>query len=416
MIILFIVLLVLAGTTLAYYFSVYAMRRREKNYLEEIKQTRRQLMKSIVDLDTFMASLTNIHRFSMDVTSFSSVEALGQHIILTASELFNFRIGSVMLLNPGTGQLDIIAGKGISREIVSRTHLHLGEGVAGKVVETGKPISVKDIATDPRFTGPASGGYEWESLISVPLQVNRKIIGVLNIHPVIKDDVYDSKFVHLLSVFADQSAVALENISLYNNLHRSYLEIVKTLARASDLKDSYSYDHADRANKLAYLVCSRLNLPKCISRQIEYAALVHDVGKIGIDSRILDKPSMLDKQEREKIEKHPILGSNLVAPIPFLSSIAPIIRYHQEWYNGEGYPEGLKGEEIPLGSRIVSVIDAYDAMTSDRPYRKRLDFREAAKELRKCAGIQFDPYIVDIFIEVVGKLYAPKENGRTVKA
>jgi HD-GYP domain-containing protein (c-di-GMP phosphodiesterase class II) len=399
-----------AVVSLSFCLTIYFLKRKEKIYIEELKQTTEQLQQNIIAIDTFMLSLTSIHHFSLGITTFKSREGLSQNIIDSASKLFNFETGSVMLLNPDTNQLEITASKGLSPEIVSKTHLRIGQGVAGKVVKTGKPIFIEDVATDPRFLRTDKIHYPSKSLISLPMEVNKKIIGALNISPSQKKDVYDDKIMHLLSTFADQCAIALETITLYHNLQKSYLEIIKTLTRVSDLKDSYSYSHAGRANKLAYFICEKLKLPKNISRQIEYAALIHDVGKIGIDRQILDKPSTLEKTEREHIEKHPTIASNLIAPIPFLSSIVPTILYHQEWYNGRGYPEGLKGEEIPLGARIVAVIDAYDAMTSDRPYRNKMSKEAAVQELKKCSGTQFDPYIVDTFLEIIEKNSSNKKT------
>jgi HD-GYP domain-containing protein (c-di-GMP phosphodiesterase class II) len=138
-------------------------------------------------------------------------------------------------------------------------------------------------------------------------------------------------------------------------------------------------------------------------RHIEYAALMHDIGKIGIDENILHKPGKLTDEEREIIKKHPAIGNRIIAPVAFLSPVAPMVLYHQEWFNGQGYPEGLAGEEIPLGARIVAVIDAYDAITSDRPYRKALSKEIAIEELNKGAGVQFDPKVVKAFLSILSE-------------
>lgn len=385
-------------------FKLYLLDRKQKLHAEELKRIREKLKQNLIDIDDFVSSLSNIHQFSLDVSSFKNREELSRNIMGSAGKLCGFETGSVMLLNPKTNKLEIVASKGLSPEIVSKTCLRIGEGIAGKVAETGNPVFIEDVTNDSRFLKEDSVDYSLKTLVSLPMEVNKKTIGVLNISPSRKKDVYDDKMMHLLSAFADECAVALGNVALYQNLQKSYIEIIKTLARVSDLKDSYSFNHADRLNKLAHFICRNLKLPKCISVQIEYAALIHDVGKIGVDRRILEKPAKLDEKERVFIEKHPAIGSNLIAPIPFLSSIAPMILYHQEWYNGKGYPEGLEGEEIPLGARIVAVIDAFDAMTSDRPYHKKMSVDEAVLELKRCEGTQFDPDVVDAFIDVVEKI------------
>jgi HD-GYP domain-containing protein (c-di-GMP phosphodiesterase class II) len=130
---------------------------------------------------------------------------------------------------------------------------------------------------------------------------------------------------------------------------------------------------------------------------------MHDIGKIGIADHILLKPGKLSDEEQEVIRKHPSIGHRIIAPVQFLTPVAPMVLYHQEWFDGSGYPEGLSGEEIPLGARIVAVIDAYDAITSNRPYRKALTQKIAINELKKGAGKQFDPKIVDIFINILSQ-------------
>jgi HD-GYP domain-containing protein (c-di-GMP phosphodiesterase class II) len=143
-----------------------------------------------------------------------------------------------------------------------------------------------------------------------------------------------------------------------------------------------------------------MGLPDQMIRYVEYAALLHDIGKIGIDEAILLKPGKLTPEEYEQMKKHPIIGHQILSPVKYLGPVAQMVLYHQEWYDGRGYPEGLKGEEIPLGSRIVAVLDAWDAMTSDRPYRKALGREIALGELKKGRGTQFDPKVVDTFLNL----------------
>jgi HD-GYP domain-containing protein (c-di-GMP phosphodiesterase class II) len=176
--------------------------------------------------------------------------------------------------------------------------------------------------------------------------------------------------------------------------------MVQTLARAVDSKDAYTKEHSDRARSKARRLAIELKLPDQMTRYIEYAALLHDIGKIGIDQSILLKPGKLTPEEYEVMKRHPIIGHQILAPVKYLGPVAQMVLYHQEWYNGRGYPEGLKGEEIPVGARMVAVIDAWDAMRSDRPYRKALAREAAVAEMRRCAGTQFDPRIVEAFLRI----------------
>ncbi len=199
------------------------------------------------------------------------------------------------------------------------------------------------------------------------------------------------------------------------DMEEFYLEMVKTLARAVDSKDSYTHEHSERASVKARRLAARLGVEEPAARYVEYAALLHDIGKIGIDEAILLKPGKLTPEEYEVMKKHPIIGHQILSPVKYLGPVAEMVLYHQEWYNGQGYPEGLSGDRIPIGARIVAVIDAWDAMTSDRPYRKALSRDIAISELKRGAGTQFDPMVVEAFLEIEAGLEAEtavRRNGK----
>jgi HD-GYP domain-containing protein (c-di-GMP phosphodiesterase class II) len=371
-------------------------------HARRLKTSQEKLQQYIGDLDNLLVMLVGIHEFGMTATGIASKEELNQSVIDSACRLLRSDAGSLMMLNHETNELTIAASRGLSPEVVAITRLKLGEGVAGRVAETGKGIFVEDIKTDVRFLhSPKQDHYTSRSFISVPLRVKNRIIGVLNVNSSEAEQRFEERDVRLLTILADQAAITLENIDLYDNLQNFYLEMVQTLARAIDAKDAYTHEHADRARRYARLIGHKLNLPAPMIRHIEYAALMHDIGKIGIDEQILHKAGKLTQEERAIIMKHPSIGNRILAPVAFLSPIAPMVLYHQEWYNGQGYPEGLRGEEIPLGARIVATIDAFDAITSDRPYRKALPRSVAIEELKKGSGTQFDPKVVVAFLDIL---------------
>lgn len=374
---------------------------KESEFTRRLKETQTHLQNYITDVDSLIVMLVGIHEFGMTATGVVSKEELAGLVVESACKLMRSDTGSLMLLNHDTNELSIAASRGLSPEVVATTRVNMGEGVAGRVAQSGKPIYVENIETDIRFLRPNSVRYPSKSFISVPLKVKKRMLGVLNVSSSEPDRTFEERDVRLLTILADQAGITLENIELYDNLQHFYLEMVQTLARAIDAKDSYTHDHADRARKYARMIGKKLGLPEAMIRHIEYAALMHDIGKIGIDENILRKPGQLTAEERDIIKKHPSIGNRIISPVQFLSPVAPMVLYHQEWFNGKGYPEGLSGEEIPLGARIVAVIDAYDAMTSDRPYRKALPMEVALAELNKGAGSQFDPRVVKIFIEIL---------------
>lgn len=186
----------------------------------------------------------------------------------------------------------------------------------------------------------------------------------------------------------------------YKRLEDSYKSSVSALSNAVDARDTYTAGHSSRVTKIALLLSKELNMSKEDRRVLEYAALFHDIGKIGIPDRILNKNGKLTKEEYELIKKHPDIGVNILEKVDFLTEALPIIRHHHERFCGNGYPSGIKGEEIPLGARIIAIADTYDAMTTDRPYRKAFDHDAAIQEILKNKGSQFDDMVVDVFMRI----------------
>jgi len=182
---------------------------------------------------------------------------------------------------------------------------------------------------------------------------------------------------------------------------REFVEALTVLAKLIEMRDSYTAGHSEKVSMWSEIVARKLGLSREGQEKIKLAARLHDIGKISIPDGILNKPAPLTEEEYAEIKKHAALGAGILSNIESLKEVSKIIRHHHEWYNGEGYPDGLTGEEIPLGSRIISVADAYQAMTSDRPYRKAFSKEKAIAELERGAGSQFDPKIVRIFIGIL---------------
>ncbi len=187
--------------------------------------------------------------------------------------------------------------------------------------------------------------------------------------------------------------------SARQDIIESYEGTVKALNLTIDAKDHYTYDHSNRVARLSFSLAEKLGLSKNMAEKIQHAAVIHDIGKIGVDENILRKEGCLIPEELAEIKKHPEIGATIVQSIPFLEDAVPIILYHHERYDGKGYPEGLKGEEIPLTARIVKVADAVDAMMHARPYRDSLSLEKVLSELKDNAGTQFDPAVVDVILQ-----------------
>ena len=193
------------------------------------------------------------------------------------------------------------------------------------------------------------------------------------------------------------------SFSKYAETRELFLGTIQALSQAIDAKDGFTRGHADRVSRIAGAIARELGLSEKHIDEVELAGLLHDIGKIGVEDRVLMKPSRLDADEQELMRRHPIYGASILEPSAALRPLVPIVLHHHESFDGSGYPAGLKGEEIPIGSRIMIVADAYEAMTSDRIYRKSIGHERAMEQLDKFKGVQFDPRIVRALHEVVLK-------------
>jgi HD-GYP domain-containing protein (c-di-GMP phosphodiesterase class II) len=204
----------------------------------------------------------------------------------------------------------------------------------------------------------------------------------------------------LLSIVSDRAAAAIENAKLYENLKATFSQTIKGLASAIDKMDRYTAGHSMRVAGYAQLLAIKLGLPADQVEIVRQAALMHDIGKIGCVMN-LNKPGILTDREYEVFKRHPGFGREILEPIEFLSPLIPGVHFHHERWDGEGYPLGLVGQDIPLIARIISVADAYDAMTSDRAYRRALPHAVTTHEIHNCAGKQFDPDVAGEFVDAI---------------
>jgi HD-GYP domain-containing protein (c-di-GMP phosphodiesterase class II)/sensor domain CHASE-containing protein len=264
-------------------------------------------------------------------------------------------------------------------------------------VESGCGLEVRDAEADEHLSALARATNQLRSFLVVPLARQEGVVGALTVG--FRDArEFGPEELPLLTTIGGQIAIALQNAEAYDKLDRMYLETVTALAAAMEAKDQYTASHADSLAAMAVAVGSRMGLTDAELRMLQYAAVLHDIGKIGIPGNILNKPEALTREEFETMAQHTIIGERIISRIDYLVPIARIIRSAHERWDGAGYPDGYRGEEIPLASRILLVCDAFDAMTTDRPYRAALPVESALRELSRYAGSQFDPRVVDVFL------------------
>lgn len=194
---------------------------------------------------------------------------------------------------------------------------------------------------------------------------------------------------------------ALDKLNFLNNIDKEFLNSLKKILISVNIKDRYTFGHSERVMTYSLAIGKRLGLSEEKIDEIRLGAFVHDIGKMEVDTGILVKQGGLTAKEWETIKKHPVWGSELFRPLIFLTGIATVIKYHHENYDGTGYPDGLRGDEIPLSARIMRIVDSFDAMTTDRSYKKAKSFAETCREMKKMAGKLYDPKLVDIFLEII---------------
>jgi HD-GYP domain-containing protein (c-di-GMP phosphodiesterase class II)/HAMP domain-containing protein len=269
--------------------------------------------------------------------------------------------------------------------------------LAAWVIETHHGLEVADADADDHLSALARATNQLRSLLAVPLARQEGVVGALVVG---FSDAHEfgPEELPLLTTVGGQIAIALQNAEAYEKLDRMYLETVTALAAAMEAKDQYTASHADSLASTAVAVGAQMGLTDAELRMLQYAAVLHDIGKIGIPGNILNKPAALTREEFETMAQHTIIGERIISRIDYLVPIARIIRSAHERWDGAGYPDGYRGEEIPLASRILLVCDAFDAMTTDRPYRGALPIESALRELERHAGTQFDPRVVDVFL------------------
>lgn len=286
---------------------------------------------------------------------------------------------------------------------------HLIRGIRGKTASFNLCPSIASgeilmgNIKDAHISGDMQGIFAQlnvQSMIAVPLSIDGKSIGSIVVWFKNQQE-FSDMMINRFTLFADQISVAIKSARLVDGMRNLTIEVMTALANAIDARDSYTANHSSRVSKFAVALAQQLGVSQQEVVTIEYAGLLHDIGKIGIDERILNKPGALTEQEMEIMKNHAAMSADIVRPIEFLKDVVPIVGYHHEWFNGGGYPEGLAGDAIPYGARILAVADALEAMTSSRPYREEMPLAHGAERLKCGSGTQFDPKIVDAMLKVI---------------
>ncbi|MBF0537184.1 MAG: HD domain-containing protein [Nitrospirae bacterium] len=362
------------------------------NYLVKTEVEKKALATEALDKYN---ELTMLYDFVERVNAFN-VREIGDFLIKQVLVQIHADNVSVMVYNEKTGSLEVIAASGTCVE--SETTLKLGMGIAGSVVLTGKAEIINDCLSDKRYISRNN----ISSLICAPIKTKEKTIGVVSAGT-IKPYNYTANDLKFFSTLVSQAAFAIDNARLYEHLKEAFITTINTLADTIEKRDPYTGGHTKRVMNYSALIGEGLGLSTRDMKRLELASILHDIGKIGVSDNVLLKTSRLTEEEFDEIKMHPVYGQEILSHIEELKDVIPGIKSHHERVDGKGYPDGLMGEEIDLIARIIAVADSFDAMTSDRPYRKGLSLEAALEELRKCSGTQFDTKVVEAFLNAYKK-------------
>jgi putative nucleotidyltransferase with HDIG domain len=316
---------------------------------------------------------------------------------------------TVLIYNKTFNNLNYISGHGFTTESLKHTKLRIGEGLAGRAALQKEMVVVKDLAiqTTSLKRSPFLSREKFVSYIAYPLVAKGQIVGVLEVFHRSRLDPDDEWF-SFLGALAGQAAIAIDRINLYIDLENSNLDLTRAYdatiegwAKAIELRDRETEGHSRRVVDLSLKLAMRMGVSGEDLLNIRRGALLHDIGKMAIPDGILLKPGKLTEDEWEVMKEHPVYALQMLSPIEYLRDALDIPYFHHERWDGTGYPQGLGGEEIPLAARIFAVIDVWDALQSDRPYRPAWSEEQAIDHIREMSGSHFDPTVASEFLEMV---------------
>jgi putative nucleotidyltransferase with HDIG domain len=354
--------------------------------------------------------LATIYRISNAINALTDPHELADTLVETLIEVTNADHAAAILGAVEGDEVEPYASsrrgaEGPSKVRVSRT-------VVTEVMRKGVSVISTNVPEDKRYaSGDSLVMQQIKSMMCVPLLAQSEVIGALYVDSRSGTDVFSDQDLELLAAVGNQAGVALQRVKLLADLENLFFSSMRSLVAAIDRKDQYTHGHSERVTTFAMKIAKEVGVSDHERDVLQLAGLLHDVGKIGIPEYVLNKPGELTDEEYAKVTLHPVHGAEIISNIqsPYVPEIAAAVRHHHEHWDGSGYPEHLKGEDVPRVARILALADSFDAMTSDRPYRKGFPMDRAVKIVQECAGTQFDPELAEIVVGLHerGELFLP---------
>lgn len=369
--------------------------------IEEARQYK-EAFDNAMELSRKVQTIQTMHEIDRAILSTLDSKDILETAVMMISRLVSCDRASVALVDADRNGLVYAAGFGI-KSLEKGAFVPFEGTSASEVIRTGRPQFVANLKTVKGKTQleKALLAEGFLSHIRVPLTVKGTVIGVLSVGAK-RPSAYTPEDLSIVERLSDQIGVALENARLLSDIEELFIGTVRTLSEAIDAKSPWTRGHSDRVTKTALDIAREMGMNEKELKELELAGLLHDVGKIGTYESILNKPGKLTDEEMDMMRQHPGKDADILKPIKQLKGIIPAIRHHHESFDGTGYPDGLKGEDIPPLARILTVADTVDAMGADRPYRKGRSVEAIIAELKRCSGTQFDAKIVNAYFKTIG--------------
>ncbi len=350
---------------------------------KEVKSKNKQLT-------SMVERLKKINEIGRMLNSIVESEELVKLIIKTTAELLNVHKGAIHINDEKQNKLTLKYQKGMGIKSYDDITIEF-KNMYVDLINKGRPMLIR-----------LNGGKEIQAM-AVPLKMRGKVVGAIYVEQKADGGSFSEEELEILSTLANQVMASIENAWLYEKLKTNYFATIQALVNALEANDRYTKGHSERVRILATELGKHIGLDYKEIEVLEHAAILHDIGKIGIDSNILKKDGALTRAEYSLVKAHPLIGEEILGPVDTLDAVRTTIIQHHERYDGKGYPYGLAGEEISLKARILAVVDTFDAMLTDRPYRRALPYPKVISELRTGAGTQFDPFVVETFVDMLNK-------------
>ncbi len=364
----------------------------QEELLLRLALAERKLSVATHKLEARNQELSAIYRLSSTIGNERHISSLCEKTVEEVRRTLGAATVCILLREEITGDLVTAAATG-GQTNGSRPRIKPGSSLLWQVMKTGKPLSLAGIRGKAGANAGPAG-------IAAPIKTRDKALGLIYALGGPDGRDFSARDRALLSSIAAQAAVALENATLYHDLENLFVGIAWSFASALDAKSPWTAGHSKRVTQYSVAIAEEMNMAPEFLHSVRTGGLLHDIGKIGISEKILDKPSAISRAEHKAIVEHATQGAKILEHIDVFQPLLPGIKHHHERWDGRGFPDGLRHNEIPLLARVLSVADSYDAITSDRPYRGKRSRFDAIEEIKRCSGTQFDPLVVEAFVAV----------------